>query len=101
MRSKGLGSCARQLVLEVSTIRSMDIILPVKNRGQLRLRVVARPDKPVVALYLNRRLRPFTALNSWTGSRSTAFNSQTELHLNRRQPQLHPSSTEVLPQSTI
>ena len=26
-----------------------------------------------VALYLNRRLWPFTALNSWTGSLSTAF----------------------------
>jgi hypothetical protein len=39
-----------------------------------------------VALYLNRRQWPFTALNSWTGSRSAAFNSGTELHLNRRQP---------------
>ena len=50
MRSKGLGTCARQFLLEVSTIRSMDVILPVKNRGQLRLRVVARPDKPVAQL---------------------------------------------------
>jgi hypothetical protein len=38
----------------------------------------------VVALYLNRRLWPFTALKSWTGSLSTGFNSWTELHLNRR-----------------
>ena len=50
IRSKGLGSCARQFLLEVSTIRSMDVILPVKNRGQLRLRLVARPDKPVAQL---------------------------------------------------
>jgi hypothetical protein len=50
MRAKGLGTCARQLLLEVSTIRSMDVILPVKSRGQLRLRVVARPDKPVAHL---------------------------------------------------
>jgi transposase len=50
MHSKGMGTCARQLLLEVSTIRSMDVILPVKNRGQLRLRVVARPDKPVAQL---------------------------------------------------
>jgi hypothetical protein len=50
MRSKGLGTCARQLLLEVSTIRSMDVILPVKNRGQLRIRLVARPDKPVAEL---------------------------------------------------
>ena len=50
MHSKGLGSCARQLLLEVSTIRSLDVILPVKNRGQLRLRVVARPEKPLAQL---------------------------------------------------
>jgi hypothetical protein len=40
----------------------------------------------VVALYLNRRQWPFTALNSWTGSRSAAFNSGMELHLNRGLP---------------
>jgi hypothetical protein len=39
-----------------------------------------------VALYLNRRLRPFTALNSWTGGISTGCNSWTELHLNRGLP---------------
>ena len=44
MRSKGLGNCACQLLLEVSTVRSMDLILPVKNRGQLRMRLV-RPTR--------------------------------------------------------
>ena len=39
-----------------------------------------------VALYLNRRLWPFTALNSWTGSLFGGFKSWLELHLNRRQP---------------
>ena len=57
MRAKGLGTCARQLLLEVSTIRSMDVILPVKSRGQLRLRVVARPDKPVAQLLADLGLR--------------------------------------------
>jgi hypothetical protein len=28
----------------------MDVILLVKNRGQLHLRLVARPDKPVAEL---------------------------------------------------
>jgi hypothetical protein len=46
MRSKGLGTCARQLLLEVSTIRSMDVILPVKSRGQLRMRLVADQTSP-------------------------------------------------------
>src|SRR5215469_2397936 len=44
------------------------------------------PSNERVALHLNRRQWPFTALNSWTGRRSAAFNSRMELHLNRRQP---------------
>ena len=50
MRGKGLGSCARQLLKEVATVRSMDVILPVKDRGELRLRVVSKPDRPVAQL---------------------------------------------------
>ena len=55
MRGKGLGNCARQLIKEVSTIRSMDVILPVRQGSsdestELRLRVVARPDRPVAEL---------------------------------------------------
>lgn len=55
MHGKGLGNCARQLIKEVSTVRSMDVVLPVKEEGQevpteLRLRVVARPDRPVAEL---------------------------------------------------
>ena len=50
MRGKGLGSCARQLLKEVATVRSMDVIVPVKDRGKVRLRVVAKPDRPVAEL---------------------------------------------------
>ena len=49
---------------------------------------VEKPEALIVALYLNRRQRPFTALNSWTGSLSTASKSGMELHLNRRQPRV-------------
>ena len=28
----------------------MDVVLPVKDRGQLRLRVVAKPERPVAEL---------------------------------------------------
>jgi transposase len=53
MRGKGLGSCARKLLAEVATIKTVDVILPVK-RGEetheLRLRVVARPDRRVAEL---------------------------------------------------
>ena len=55
MNCKGLGDCARQLIKEVATVRSMDVVLPVKEPGrdatrELCLRVVARPDRPVAEL---------------------------------------------------
>lgn len=50
IKSKGLGDCARQLLKEVSTIKSMDVILPLRDGPELRLRVVARPDKSVAEL---------------------------------------------------
>jgi transposase len=55
MRGKGLGNCARQLIKEVATVHSLDVILPVKETEsqqtrELRLRVVARPDRPVAEL---------------------------------------------------
>jgi transposase len=55
MRGKGLGDCARQLLKEVATVRSMDVVLPVRQTQgatthDLRLRVVARPDRPVAEL---------------------------------------------------
>lgn len=53
MSGKGLGTCARQLVGEIATIKSLDVILPVKtDEGvrSLRLRTVARPDRLVAEL---------------------------------------------------
>jgi transposase len=53
MKSKGLGDCARQLVKEIATVKSLDVVLPVRpaapagarEAAELRLRVVARPEK--------------------------------------------------------
>lgn len=53
MRGKGLGTCARQLVGEIATIKSLDILLPVKTLEgvtELRLRTVARPERMVAEL---------------------------------------------------
>ena len=55
MQGKGLGNCSRQLLKEVATVRSLDVVLPVRQSQsqetrQLRLRVVARPDRPVAEL---------------------------------------------------
>lgn len=53
MRGKGLGSCARRLVEEIATIKSMDVVLPVRRGetvAQLRLRTVSRPERRVAEL---------------------------------------------------
>jgi transposase len=55
MRGKHLGNCARQLVKEVATVRSLDVVLPIREEASqetrpVRLRVVARPDRAVAEL---------------------------------------------------
>jgi len=53
MHAKGLGTCARKLIEAVSTIKSMDVILPVERAGiraEMRLRVVAKPESDVAQL---------------------------------------------------
>jgi hypothetical protein len=53
MTGKGPGSCARQLVGEIATIKSLDVILPVKTvegGSELRLRTVARSERVVAEL---------------------------------------------------
>jgi len=53
MKGKGLGTCARQLVGEIATIKSLDVVLPVKTADgvkELRLRTVARPERMVAEL---------------------------------------------------
>jgi transposase len=53
MQGKGLGTCARQLVAEIATIKSLDVILPVRTVDgtiPLRLRTVAKPERLVAEL---------------------------------------------------
>jgi transposase len=53
MKGKGLGTCARQLVGEIATLKSLDVILPVKageTVTELRLRTVSRPERMVAEL---------------------------------------------------
>jgi hypothetical protein len=53
MLGKGLGSNARKLINAFGTIKSMDVVVPVR-RGELeikvRLRTVAKPDEDVAVL---------------------------------------------------
>lgn len=53
MAGKGLGSCARKLLEGVRTVKSMDVVVPVKREEtemELRLRTVAKPDEDVGTL---------------------------------------------------
>jgi hypothetical protein len=51
MRAKGLGDCARQRLGELERLHSMDVVLPTSEAGEVRLRVVARPE-PLLAQLL-------------------------------------------------
>jgi transposase len=60
MKGKGLGTCARQLLGEIATIRTLDIVLPVRTAEgttELRLRTVAKPDRLVAELLQHLGLR--------------------------------------------
>jgi len=44
LAAKGLGNTARQVIRELATIHSMDVVLPVRDHGQTRLRLVSKPE---------------------------------------------------------
>lgn len=50
MASKGLGTCARQFLLEMDALHSMDVVLPTDAGHDLHLRVVSKPEKPLALL---------------------------------------------------
>ena len=50
MASKGLGTCARQFLLEMEKLHSIDVLLPTDTGTTLRLRTVAKPEKPLASL---------------------------------------------------
>lgn len=45
MEKSGLGRSPKKLLKELQEIRTADVLLPVKDRGTLRLRVVVKPEK--------------------------------------------------------
>ncbi len=50
---QGAGSNARKLIEVVGTIRSMDVVVPVKRDGELmeaRVRTVAKPEEEAAVL---------------------------------------------------
>jgi transposase len=65
--SKGLGNCARQVLEQMATVHSMDVILPVRDQTEVRLRLVGKPDKLTADLLIRMGLtlptRPKTIQN--------------------------------------
>lgn len=60
MQSKGLGTCARQLVKQIAGIKSVDVIVPVRRAeiaSELRLRVVTTPEPATAQLLAHLGLR--------------------------------------------
>ncbi len=59
MSGKGLGTCARKLITAISTIRSMEVITPVKrgeSSAEFTERTVARPERRVAELLTRNRI---------------------------------------------
>ncbi len=60
MQSKGLGSNARTLINAIGTVKSMDVVVPVRRADlevKVRLRTVAKPDEDVAVLLAHLGLR--------------------------------------------
>lgn len=60
MQSKSLGTCARQLVKQIASIKSVDVIVPVRRAAmttELRLRVVTTPEPATAQLLAHLGLR--------------------------------------------
>lgn len=55
--AKGLGDCARQVLEQMATIHSMDVVLPVKGETTVRLRLVAKPEKLTADILAHMDLR--------------------------------------------
>jgi len=60
MASRGLGTCARQLIKALAGLKSLDVILPVQRAGtvhELRLRVITTPEPATAQLLQHLGLR--------------------------------------------
>lgn len=58
LQAKGPGDCARQVLGELDTIRSMDVVLPVKDKAEVRLRLVGKPEPLAAELLARLPTRP-------------------------------------------
>lgn len=57
LSSRNLGDCARQVLQQMATIHSMDVVLPVKDNTKIKLRLVAKPEKLTADLLSHMQLK--------------------------------------------
>jgi transposase len=57
LQSRGLGDCGRQVLEQMATIHSMDVVLPVKGNADARLRIVAKPERLTAELLSRMQLK--------------------------------------------
>jgi len=57
LQDAGLGHTGRQVLHELHTIHSTDVVLPVKNKAEVRLRLVAKPEKLAADLLARMHLK--------------------------------------------
>jgi len=57
VQGAGMGHCGRQVLKELDTIRSMDVVLPVCDKADIRLRLVSKPEKLAADLLARLQLK--------------------------------------------
>lgn len=60
MHGKGLGTCARRLIDEISTIKSMDVVVPVRRGDEnleIAVRTISKPERHVAELLTRLELK--------------------------------------------
>ncbi len=57
VQGAGMGHCGRQVLKELDTIRSMDVVLPVRDKADVRLRLVSKPEKLAADLLARLQLK--------------------------------------------
>lgn len=63
MQAAGIGNSPRKLIEELANIRSMDVVLPVANGPELKLRCVSQPEKAQQILLDRLKIYPPKRIN--------------------------------------
>jgi len=90
LASKGLGTCARQFLVEMDKVHSLDVILPTDAGTPIHLRTVSKPEKSLAVLLA--APRPSGAADSKTTRKCSTENLNAFV---RPQPLTHKGSVRL------